>query len=144
MNVDLYLGDITQEEINIGAFQKHYNPSLTVCCDGFCCILDFSKGLRPEDLVGNPVDKLIPRLSVGVERSHLDWLIRKEEFGGLLWNLHTGHVLQLDHEAYAVLRDLAQGKTLNQLAKAHDIEVTEIHQLLAAVTRKYETPQKVH
>lgn len=144
MNAQLYLKELTQEQIDIDSYQGTYgNVAWTLCCDAFCCILDFSANLTPEDLVTrSPVDRT--RLSVGFKTKRLDWMLREESFGGLLWNTSTGHVFQLDPEAYGVLSRLEKGASLREIAEQHEISESDIHQLLADISRtEMQPPERV-
>ena len=125
MKARLYLGEITQDRIRASKFSERPAADLgwVLCCDGFCCILNFKREL----------DDDLP----DVERPSLAWQLREEPFGGLLWNTGTGHVFQLDQTAYRALRELAEGASVNELAKRHNVEESELYTLLAEVTTRY-------
>ena len=131
MKSKVYLSSLHQDLIDRVRTEKQFKSlggaeAWTLCCDGFCCILDFSKFQNPADLVTK-------------KRDSLSWYIRKEDFGGLLWNPHTNRVFELDEEAYEVLMTLQEGTGLERAVKQHGVQVGELHTLLAQIS---DTPPK--
>ena len=125
MKATLYLSKLHQDLIDgvrdVKQFKQIGDPlALTICCDGFCCILDFSKFQNPADLVSR-------------KRQSMSWYIRKEDFGALLWNPDTNRVFELDDEAYKVLMTLQKGR-LEKAIKEHGIKPGELHMLLAQIS----------
>jgi len=101
----------------------------TLCCDGFCCILDFSKFQNPMDLVSRKKD-------------WMRWHIRKEDFGALLWNPDTNRVFELDDEAYKVLMTLQEGTGLEKAVREYGVRASELHMLLAQISETAEPSRK--
>jgi hypothetical protein len=126
MKANLYLSSLHQDLIDQVRTEQEFKRvgggvAWTLCCDGFCCVLDFSKFQDPTDLVS-------------AKRDPLRWYIRKEDFGGLLWNPDTNRVFELDDQAYNVLMTLQEGTGLKRALKTHRIQVNELHALLAQVS----------
>lgn len=87
MKIELYLKKINQENIKSG---NEVNPTKCEIYGSWtvsCCILQVQSSPKK-----------------------CDYLIRKEEFGGLLWDSKTGSVYKLDEEAYRTLTELEKIK----------------------------------
>lgn len=125
MKASVYLSSLHQDLIdNIRTeeeFSKIGNAAWTLCCDGFCCILDFSKFTDPRDLVAN-------------DPKPMSWYIRREEFGGLLWNPDTNRVFELDKEACDLLLTLQEGTGLERAAKKYGVTAAQVHSLMAQIS----------
>lgn len=135
MRAKLYLGDISQEKIKpdkIGkvAVKEYFKPggnAIVICCDAFCCILDCDRPVHPGDLVTHEekIRKWGPEL-----------VLRKEKFGGLVWNRRTGHVWEIGQKETKICLELARGKKLKDVIKEHDVTESELYGLLADVTQQ--------
>lgn len=135
MRAKLYLGDISQEKIKPAKIGKipvkdYFNPgdsAIVICCDAFCCILDCDRPVNPEDLVSRPerVKQWAPEL-----------VLRKERFGGLVWNRKTGHVWEIGTKETKICFDFARGKSLKEVSKKHGVSESELFTLLADVTQQ--------
>jgi hypothetical protein len=135
MKAKLYLGDISQERIkpekigkvSVKEYFKKDDKAIVICCDAFCCILDCSRPVHPEDLVTyeERVRKWGPEL-----------VLRKEKFGGLVWNRRTGHIWELGQKETKICLELARGKSLNEVIKEQDVTESELFSLLADVTQQ--------
>ena len=126
MKAKLYLSKLHQDLIDgvrdVNQFRKlGDSQAWTLCCDGFCCILDFSKYQNPLDLVSR-------------KKHWMSWYIRKEDFGALLWNPDTNRVFELDDKAYQVLMTLQEGTGIEKAVKEHKIKESELHMLLAQIS----------
>ena len=134
MKAKLYLSSLHQDLIDQVRTEKQFarlgdEQAWTLCCDGFCCILDFSKYQNPADLVSRKQDSM-------------SWYIRKEDFGGLLWNPRTNRVFELDQEAYDVLMTLQEGTGMDRAVKKHGIRDAELHTLMAQISESAEPAKK--
>ncbi len=134
MRAKLYLSKLHQDLIDgvkdINQFKRIGDElAWVLCCDGFCCILDFSKFQNPMDLVSRKKD-------------YTSFHIRKEKFGALLWNPDTNQVFELDDEAYKVLLTLQEGTGFDKAVKEHGIEASELHMLLAKISETAELSKK--
>lgn len=136
MKVELYLESLHQDLIDgakdvgqardLERFRRLGDERAWVlCCDGFCCILDFSKYQDPRDLVSTRPD---PRR----------WHVRREPFGGLLWNPHTNRVFKLDQEAFEVLLTLQEGTGLAKATRDHGVSERDLHLLMAQIAESGE------
>jgi len=124
LKAKLYLGRIAQEKIGHDNFTKpDIDNGIVICCDGLCCVLDFSKFIDPKDLVA--------------KKQKFKWMLREESFGGLLWNAQSDHVFELNHAAFSVLRELTSGKSVEDVSEKLNIEESDIYQLFAEVTKHY-------
>lgn len=141
MEAKLYLWDLNQDRIRTERMvskeeiEKMFTPddfSWVLCCDAFCCILDFSFRVDKLDEI---------KLKDLKERANFRWHIREEKFGGLLWNPQTGHVFQLDKEAYQVLRALEEGMKVEEVERKFTVSGSKIHSLLADISKKIQTPE---
>ena len=126
MKAKVYLSELHQDLIDgvtdIEKFRETGDPAAWVlCCDGLCCILDFSKFINPRDLVS-------------VRENWTKWHIRKEKFGALLWNPDTNRVFELDDEAYKVLMTLQEGTGIEKARKLYNVNDSDIHKLLATIS----------
>ncbi len=126
MKAKLYLSKLHQDLIDgvkdLSEFSKLGTPEAwTLCCDGFCCILDFSKFQHPIDEVAGKKD-------------YMSWYIRKESFGALLWNPATNRVYELDDEAYKVLMTLQEGTGLKKAIREYGVKESDLHMLLAQIS----------
>ncbi len=137
MKAKLYLSKLHQDLIDgvrdIEQFRKlGGNPQAWVlCCDGFCCILDFSKFQNPADLVSK-------------KRDYMSWHIRQEESGAILWNPATNRVYELDEEAYKVMMTLQEGSGLEKAVQEHGLKETDLYKLLAQISETSEPAKKPH
>ncbi len=126
MKAEVYLTELHQDLIDgvkdIEQFRKTGNPeALVICCDGFCCILDFSKFQNPIDLVSK-------------REKWLKWHMRKEKFGALLWNPDTNKVFKLDEEAYNLLMTLQEGTGIEKAKELYHKNESDIHLLLSQIS----------
>ncbi|MFZ6026172.1 MAG: hypothetical protein ACOYYS_00535 [Chloroflexota bacterium] len=131
MEAKLYLAKMHQDMIdgvkNLEEFKRIGDAAAwTLCCDGFCCILDFSKVINRSDLVTRKQD-------------WTSWYIRKEEFGALLWNPDTNRVFELDDEAYKTLMTLQEGTGLEKVTREYGVKAEAIFKLLAQISETPET-----
>ena len=134
MKAKLYLSSLHQDLIDKVRTEKQFarlgdEQAWTLCCDGFCCILDFSKYQNPADLVSR-------------KQEPMSWYIRREDFGGLLWNPSTNRVFELDQEAFDVLMTLQEGTGMGRVAKKHGIQDAEVHKLMAQISESVEPAKK--
>jgi hypothetical protein len=90
---------------------------LVAGCDLFvswtksCCILDFGKPRRREQL------------------EQPGFLMRKEGVGGLVWSPRTGAVYQADEEAYHAILDLEAGLRDDVVARRNGVGVAKVRAL---------------
>jgi hypothetical protein len=118
--------DLIDEVRNVDQFkQPGDSEAWRLCCDGFCCILDFKKYQNPLDLVSRKKD-------------WMSWYIRKENFGALLWNPATNRVFELDDEAYKVLMTLQEGTGLEKAVKEYGVQASDLYRLLAQISETSE------
>lgn len=124
MKAKLYLPrlhqDLIDEVRNVDQFKNLGGEAWTLCCDGFCCILNFK--------YQNPID-LVSRRD-----EWMSWYIRKEDFGALLWNPKTNRVFELDDEAYKVLMTLQEGTGLEKVVKEYGVQASDLYMLLAQIS----------
>lgn len=135
MRARLYLGDISQEKIrpekigkaSLAEYFKPGDAGIVICCDAFCCILDCDRPVDPRELVTR-------------KERQAQWaptlVLRKEKFGGLVWNRQTGHVWEIDEKATRVCFDLAKGRALKKVCEKHEVNESDLFSLLAEVTRQ--------
>lgn len=134
LNAKLYLGRIAQEKIGHRKFsseklgqakfgRRDIDKGLVLCCDGLCCVLDFSKILDPGDLV--------------TRNRQFKWMLRQEPFGGLIWNAQSDHVFQLNHAAYSVLKELTTGKSVEEVSDKMQVQESDIYRLFSKITKNY-------
>jgi hypothetical protein len=126
MEAKLYLSKLHQDLIDnvktVEQFKKLGDAlAWNLCCDGFCCILDFNKIANPADLISRKPD-------------YMRWYIRKEDFGALLWNPATNKVYELDDEAFKVLMTLQEGTGLEKAVKEHKVKESDLFKLLATIS----------
>lgn len=134
MKAKLYLSSLHQDLIDgvrdVNQFKTLGDqPAWTLCCDGFCCILDFSKFQDPMDLLSRKKDRT-------------SWHIRKEDFGALLWNPDSNRVFELDDEVYKVLMTLQEGTGLEKAVQEHGVRASDLHMLLAQISEAVDGPKK--
>lgn len=142
MKAELYLWDLNQDKIGVekvvekADIEKVFGPGdeavegWVLCCDAFCCILDFSFNVdRLEEISFADLKR----------RAGFRWQMRQERFGGLLWNPHTGHVFKLDSEAFELLRELEEGSEIETVERKFKISATEIHRFLATISERVDT-----
>ncbi len=130
MRAKLYLSSLHQDLIDGVQTAEEFkrlgdDQAWTLCCDGFCCILDFSKFQNPQDLVAK-------------RQATQGWYIRKEEFGGLLWNPDTNRVFELDSEAFKVLMTLQEGTGTEKAVREHGVSLSDLHKLMAQISETEE------
>lgn len=124
LKAKLYLGRIAQEKIGHEKFGKaDIDNGIVICCDGLCCVLDFSKVTDPLELVA--------------KKQNFKWMLREEAFGGLLWNAKSDHVFELSHDAFSVLKELTSGKSVEEVSEKLNVEESDIYQLFSEVTKNY-------
>jgi len=135
MKAKLYLSKLHQDLIDsvrdIEQFKRLGDDphSLAVCCDGFCCILDFDKFQDPADLVSRKKD-------------YMSWHIRQEKSGAILWNPATNRVYELDDEAYKVMMTLQEGTGLKKAVQEHGVKESDLYKLLAQISETAESVSK--
>ncbi len=120
----LYLGRIAQEKIGSAKFGKpDMDNGIVICCDGLCCVLDFSKFVDPGD--------------IAKRRQNNKWMLREEPFGGLLWNTQSDHVFELNHDAYSIMKAMASGKSVEDVSEEYHVAESDIYSLFSQVTKTY-------
>ncbi|GJQ60244.1 MAG: hypothetical protein D8M57_15765 [Candidatus Scalindua sp. AMX11] len=134
MKAKLYLSKLHQDLIDAVRDKNQFKKlgdqqAWMLCCDGFCCILDFSKFQNPMDLVSRKKD-------------WMSWYIRKEDFGALLWNPDTNRVFELDDEAYKVLMTLQEGTGLKKAVQEYGVRESDLHMLLAQISESTDSCEK--
>lgn len=131
MRAKLYLGDISQEKIKPGKIVRplaeYFKPdaSLVICCDAFCCILDCDRPGNYDDIIYPQDKRWAPEL-----------VLRREKFGGLIWNRKTGHVWQISEKATKICYDFAKGADLGTVCKKHEVTESDLFTLLADVSQR--------
>ncbi|HLP62633.1 MAG TPA: hypothetical protein VK186_27585 [Candidatus Deferrimicrobium sp.] len=103
-----------------------------LCCDGFCCILDFRKFQNPLDLVSRE------------KKNWMSWYIRKEKSGALLWNPKTNRVFELDDEAFNVLMTLQEGAGLEKAIQEYGVKESDLYSLLAQISETKEAAKQTN
>lgn len=116
MKIELYLEKINQEMIQVGPGSRA-DCTTYVSWTKSCCILDF---------------KLATQKSGFTDPGYL---MRKEEFGGLLWSPRTGAVYQLDEEAYHTLLELEHGLNEELVARRMRVPTGQVHTFVGELTQ---------
>lgn len=140
MEAELYLWDLNQDKIGLDKVinpedvERVFGPgneaAWVLCCDAFCCILDFS----------NRIDRLEEVSFADMRRkARFRWQMRQEKYGGLLWNPHTGHVFKLDQEAFEILRELEEGVGLETVEEKFNVSSSDLHKFLATISERVDT-----
>lgn len=91
-----------------------------------CCIIDiFSKSEAANPTVG---DNLKANPTEGL-------LLRKEEDGGLMWNMVGKEVWKLNDTAYNTVKDLENGYGVNDVAKRNSLELQSVSNFVTQLGR---------
>lgn len=142
MKVELYLTEINQETIGHSFDTDIRNESLDSkkneeiqccvgegccvgeCCVRECCVRDCCVG---ECCVGD--EAFTKKMHLSKENTN-KWLLRKEKFGGLIWEPKSGKIFKLDNEAYEFLTDLKNQEKINTVLLKHKISNAQFNQYL--------------
>lgn len=124
MKVELFLRDINQDIIKKPKELRRVgvNPEeiqwTKECCIGNCCIFK-SNSYRPDDVRPGDFNKGL--------------ILRKERFGGLLWDSTTGKVFKLDSEAYNLFKDIEKSESIDSILEKHKLNKTKLRTILKKV-----------
>lgn len=103
--IELYLKEINQEKI--GDIGKAAGCDYYISWTKECCILNFTK--KSKDEIINP-----------------GLMMRKESFGGLVWDPKSGKVYEVNDIGYEILEAFDKKETQTSIAKKSGLEGKEV------------------